>query len=229
MKVVLPVSVPLDALPYVDGYNEQMKRQVDRLVQDEMRRFTPPDYLAQLPAPAQNSFKDSLLEAEFARLASGGQMAKLDITRYKVEGPAQHLRGDPVAWQHACNNAMAQLEHQYLRLTNLELLNNYGGNMWRIHNSQVDEVQRNITKVLDQYKKEIEDINRQRKSEQEAAGLKINVLSNKWEELIYKNYEIETACVALEQELALIKAKLPPSDSSNPSTSSTSSSADQMQ
>jgi hypothetical protein len=59
MKVVLQNQVPIDALPYVDPYNEAMKRQVDDLVQAEMRRFVPPNYLAQLPAPPVANFQVS--------------------------------------------------------------------------------------------------------------------------------------------------------------------------
>lgn len=57
MKFVLENQVPIDALPYVDPYNEAMKRQVDALVKEEMRRFVPPNYLAQLPAPPTSDFK----------------------------------------------------------------------------------------------------------------------------------------------------------------------------
>jgi len=210
MKVVLENPAPIDALPYVDPYNEAMKRQVDDLVQAEMRKFAPPNYLSQLPAPPVANFKGSLLESEFERMASGVQIQRLDISRYKVEPPPQSKRNDPEAWEHAVANAQAQLEHQYLRLTNLELLNNYGGNMWRMHNAQVEETQRNLSKILEQYKKEIEDINRQRKLEQEAAGLKITTLTNKWEELVYKNYEIETTCLQLEQDVERLRARVAP-------------------
>jgi len=216
MKVVLQNQAPIDALPYVDPYNEAMKRQVDDLVQAEMRRFVPPNYLAQLPAPPVANFQGLLLEHEFQRMAAGQQIQRLDISRYKVEPPPQSKRNDPDAWEQAIANAQAQLEHQYLRLTNLELLNNYGGNMWRMHNAQVEETQRNIAKILEQYKKEIEDTNRQRKIEQEAAGLKIKTLTNKWEELVYKNFEIENACIQLEQDVERLRAQVAAKNSTNP-------------
>lgn len=57
MKVALSHQVPIDALPYVDPYNEAMKRQVDELVQAEMRKFVPPNYLAQLPPPPVPNFQ----------------------------------------------------------------------------------------------------------------------------------------------------------------------------
>ncbi len=52
MQVVLENNNSvIDALPYVDPYNEAMKKQVEALVKEEMRRFDPPDYLSQLPPP----------------------------------------------------------------------------------------------------------------------------------------------------------------------------------
>ena len=51
MQVVVQGSELIDALPYVDTYNEGLRKQADVLIQAEMKRFTPPDYLAQLPPP----------------------------------------------------------------------------------------------------------------------------------------------------------------------------------
>jgi pre-mRNA-splicing factor SPF27 len=50
----------------------------------------------------------------------------------------QNKQGDVQAWEKACKNANAQLEHQLNRITNLELLLRYGGNAWRAQ-AQLDE------------------------------------------------------------------------------------------
>ena len=51
-------TTPIDALPYVDSqYNDpKMKKQVDQLVQAEMKTFAPGDYLAHLP-PYEPNFE----------------------------------------------------------------------------------------------------------------------------------------------------------------------------
>ena len=47
-------------------------------------------------------------------------------------------RDDPEAWEAAVNNAKAQLEHQTLRIQNLELMLKYGPNQWRAHNASLE-------------------------------------------------------------------------------------------
>ncbi len=49
-------------------------------------------------------------------------MASLDTSRYRLEPPPMTKRNDPNAWKAALDNAHAQLEHQYTRIQNLELL-----------------------------------------------------------------------------------------------------------
>jgi pre-mRNA-splicing factor SPF27 len=53
-------------------------------------------------------------------------MAPLDTSRYRLDPPGPTKRNDFNAWKSALDNAHAQLEHQYLRILNLELLLKYG-------------------------------------------------------------------------------------------------------
>lgn len=54
-------------------------------------------------------------------------------------------------------------------------------------------------------RKEIQDINWNRKSEQTSVGGNLKELEERWVFLVGKNYEIESACMALEQELQAIE------------------------
>lgn len=52
------------------------------------------------------------------------------------------------------------------RLYNLELLQKYGANAWRVHNFQLEHELQQYQRTLEEYKQNILEINKQRKSEQ---------------------------------------------------------------
>lgn len=56
--------------------------------------------------------------------------------------------------------------------------------------------------VVNIFRKEIQEINWQRKDMQMQGGEKLRQLEAKWVGLVSKNYEIEQACVQLEKEIA---------------------------
>jgi hypothetical protein len=60
------------------------------------------------------------------RVKSGQPMTPLDTSRYRLDPPGPTKRNDFNAWKSALDNAHSQLEHQYLRILNLELLLKYG-------------------------------------------------------------------------------------------------------
>jgi pre-mRNA-splicing factor SPF27 len=53
-------------------------------------------------------------------------MKPLDTSRYRLDTPGASKQNDYGAWHSSLDNANAQLEHQYLRIMNLELLLKYG-------------------------------------------------------------------------------------------------------
>jgi len=59
-------------------------------------------------------------------------MKPLDTSRYRLDAPVASKQNDYGAWRSAVDNANAQLEHQYLRILNLDLLLKYGDKvrMW---------------------------------------------------------------------------------------------------
>jgi pre-mRNA-splicing factor SPF27 len=63
-------------------------------------------------------------------------------------------------------NAESQLEHQNIWMTNLELLQSFGANAWRLNNEHLEAEVKRLTNLLENEKKEIEDLNRLRKEEQ---------------------------------------------------------------
>lgn len=59
------------------------------------------------------------------------------LYRYELPAPSSGQKNDITAWQECVNNSMAQLEHQAVRIENLELMSQYGTNAWKVYNEWV--------------------------------------------------------------------------------------------
>ena len=59
------------------------------------------------------------------------------LFRYELPAPSAGQKNDITAWQECVNNSMAQLEHQAVRIENLELMSQYGTNGWKVYNEYV--------------------------------------------------------------------------------------------
>ncbi len=58
----------------------------------------------------------------------------LFLLRYELPAPTSGQKNDITAWQECVNNSMAQLEHQAVRIENLEIMSKYGTNAWKVYN-----------------------------------------------------------------------------------------------
>ena len=132
----------IDALPYADVLPPDWRPLADRMVQEEMRRMTkrPKDYLAEMKPAYEMTYKDCpMIKKEMERVEKGiMKMPPPDSTRYSLPPPPKSKRDDPEAWEAAVKNAKAQLEHQTLRIQNLELMLKYGPNQWRAYNASLE-------------------------------------------------------------------------------------------
>ncbi|XP_055510398.1 pre-mRNA-splicing factor SPF27 isoform X2 [Leucoraja erinacea] len=184
-------DVVVDALPYFDqGYDAPGVREAAAaLVEEETRRYRPTkNYLSYLPTPDYSAFETEIMRNEFERLAARQPMELLSMKRYELPAPSSGQKNDITAWQESVNNSMAQLEHQAVRIENLELMSQHGSNAWKVYNE-----------------KQIQDLNWLRKNDQLAAGSKLREMESNWVALVSKNYEIERAIVQLEGEIKKMK------------------------
>ncbi|XP_038676101.1 pre-mRNA-splicing factor SPF27 isoform X2 [Scyliorhinus canicula] len=184
-------DVVVDALPYFDqGYDAPGVREAAAaLVEEETRRYRPTkNYLSYLPTPDYSAFETEIMRNEFERLAARQPMELLSMKRYELPAPSSGQKNDITAWQESVNNSMAQLEHQAVRIENLELMSQHGSNAWKVYNE-----------------KQIQDLNWLRKNDQLAAGSKLREMESNWVTLVSKNYEIERAIVQLESEIHKMK------------------------
>jgi pre-mRNA-splicing factor SPF27 len=115
---------------------------------------------------------------EFERLAARQPIELLSMKRYELPAPSSGQKNDITAWQECVNNSMAQLEHQAVRIENLELMSQHGCNAWKVYNE-------NLIHMIEHAQKELQKLS--------------------WVSLVSKNYEIEWTIVQLENEIYQIK------------------------
>jgi len=170
----------------------------------------PSDYLDELPpVPHSRLDGDDLLRNELQRASRGESLSAMDLERYNLNPPPPNQRSDPAAWQAALDNAHAQLEHQRNRQLNLELLLKFGPITWRAHNealvSFLDRIKADVTAT----RGAIDQLNRERKLQQTAAGRELQILEEEYTGLLLKTAELETACRAVESETNSAHSQMP--------------------
>ncbi|XP_024516903.1 pre-mRNA-splicing factor SPF27 homolog [Selaginella moellendorffii] len=197
----------VDALPYVDHEyaDPQLKREVERLIDEEMSRSSkrPVDFLQDLPPlPSSNLLQEGPLVAKaLERLRAGRPPLALDLSRYGVQAPPVGKRNDLYEWNDYLRKAKVQLEYQTMRIENLELLLQYSGNTWRAHNQRLEAYFSKLQSIARAFSQQIESLNRDRKLNQQAAATVLTHLRSQWVEICQKNIDIDAACTELEAEI----------------------------
>ncbi|KAH8288587.1 hypothetical protein KR054_005643 [Drosophila jambulina] len=204
-------EVIVDALPYIDhGYDDVgVRESALAMVEEECRRYRPTkNYLDHLPLPASSPFETPLMVNEFERIQNRLPMETLSMKRYELPPPPSGKLSEVSAWQEAIENSMAQLEHQWVRSLNLELMLDYGTEAWKSYLEVFTAMQAKAQLQLQQLKKDIQDVNWQRKQAQTQAGERLRSLEAHWVLLVSKNYEIETESAELEKLVHAARQKL---------------------
>ena len=145
------------------------------------------------------------MRAEFERLAARQPMEMLSMKRYELPTPAAGQKNDITAWNDSVENSLAQLEHMSTRIENLELLEKYGANGWKTHNELLSKMVETAQKHLSNLRREIQETNWQRKSDQMSISVKLQSANDEWNDLVHKNFDIEAACLKLQQEIRVLE------------------------
>ncbi|KAJ1569245.1 hypothetical protein HK096_003768 [Nowakowskiella sp. JEL0078] len=203
----------LDSLPYIDKDldNQAIHDKVRSLIAEERRAPTSSNFSAVLPPEIDLFSTNELLKLEMLRVNTEMPLQALNLSSYRLEAPeADNLNSADVenAWSKAVANGHAQLESQHNRLINLELINKFGANAWRLHNFQLEQMNLTIKAAVERNSVRVVDINKNRKVDQVAANVKLQQLDNEWKELISKVLQVEFANKALEAEIESLKAQL---------------------
>ena len=141
-----------------------------------------------------------LIGADVARAASGTPLPPPDASRFRLEPPSGAAAEDVGAWAAAVANAKAQLEHQALRIQNLELLTKYGASAWLAHTRAADAALAAGKAQLAALEAATAELHKTRKVQQQAAGAELAAVERQWRAAVAKCAEIEAACVALEAQ-----------------------------
>jgi len=203
-----PSKILIDALPYIDEeYTQDTETVVAKMIEDEMRSIvvSDGDYLEDHPVPQLSFNSSEILKTEWNRILASGdaKLPPLDLGRYSKLPPSKSK--NPEEWQEALELSKVQQQYQTNRIENLELLKIYGANSWRLYNEHLIYTEKQLQKTVSELKNEIEQINWQRKKEQNEAGEKIKQLDGVWKELVQKNIQIEKACSKLEEQIAALE------------------------
>lgn len=159
-----------------------------------------------------SAFETEFMTNEFERIQNRLPLEPLSMKRYELPPPPPSRISDLSAWQESVENSLAQLEHQAIRSMNLDLMVEYGCEAWKAYLEIFTSLQAKAQIRLQSIKKEIQEVNWQRKLKQTQAGDKLRSLEAQWVMLVSKNYEIEKVCAELEEEIAKLKLSTLPSE-----------------
>lgn len=196
----------LDALPYIDPErSEQLKRQVNQLVEEEMKNFQAQDYLAHIPMPQYRISESVILSNAFERMRQGRELNALDRTRYDVLGPTKEQVKALGAWKSEVTNVMTRISEQDENLVNLQLCKDFGIQSWKYHAMEMKKIEEWINKETQHAKDSKDDINRKRKHDQTQKKGELDQLESEWWSLVTRNNETELAIELAERKVKRLK------------------------
>lgn len=102
------------------------------MVEEECRRYRPTkNYLEILPPLNVTAFETPMMHTEFERLQNRQPMETMSMKRYELPPPPSGKLNEVGAWNECVENSQAQLEHQAVRVLNLQLMLQYCCPTWQ--------------------------------------------------------------------------------------------------
>ncbi|KAJ3137248.1 hypothetical protein HDU90_002034 [Geranomyces variabilis] len=197
-------DVLVDSLPYIDSKYPELSETIDNLIKEEMEREKTSTESA-LPTEIELFSSKPMLAADLDRVSTSQSNPILDTARFRLEPPKNPK--SLADWQTALENAEAQLEHQTNRLINLELVNTFGSNAWKLHCYQLEWLASSLQKEVDAAAKEVTDINKDRKTAQLKMGQTLQQLAQRYSNLVHQTLQVDVATKGLEIQVAALRAE----------------------
>lgn len=138
---------------------------------------------------------------EFSRIEAGKpREGGIDLTRYEeLDEPSP--KDDAETWRNTLRTAYISSTYLAGRHINLSLLEELGKNAWLLGNSHMDQILRSLDQDLAALKEEVDGVNRERKSAQEASKGELLALEDTWKRGIGRLIEVQLATDSLRQEM----------------------------
>lgn len=156
------------------------------------------------------TFSDAI-EQEHARLQAdpASKLSAIDVKRYQeLEAPpntsptSDEDRPELLAlWNKALKHAYTSAEYVNGRLANLGLLEKFGKNAWLVGNAQLEDVLKSIEADLTDLRKQHEEVEILRRTQQERVVGEIKMLEETWKKGVGRVLEAEVAAEGLKQQI----------------------------
>lgn len=104
-------------------------------------------------------------------------------------------------WNKALKKAYTSAEYVEARLTQLGLLEKFGKNAWLVGNSQLEDILKGIEAELADVRKQHEEAEMLRRSQQDSVNGEIKTLEETWKKGLGRVLETEVAAEALKQQI----------------------------
>ncbi|USP78961.1 hypothetical protein yc1106_06235 [Curvularia clavata] len=164
---------------------------------------------ALIPAAAQYTptFSD-FISREHARLDDDptSKLSGIDLKRYQdLDAPEDTTDEDRPEllqrWSKALKQAYTSSEYVQSRLTQLGLLEKFGKNAWLVGNSQLEDILKGIEAELADLRKQQEETEMMRRSQQDSVSGEIKTLEETWKKGLGRVLETEVAAEGLKQQI----------------------------
>jgi pre-mRNA-splicing factor SPF27 len=166
---------------------------------------------ALIPAATYTPKYSPAVEQEHARLQADptSKLSAIDAKRYQeLEAPPNTtLTSDEdrpellEQWRTALTGAYMSAEYVNGRLTQLGLLEKFGKNAWLVGNAQLEDILKGLEAELVDLKKQHEEVEMARRSQQESVHGEITTLEETWKRGVGRVLEVEVAVEGLKQQI----------------------------
>ena len=166
---------------------------------------------ALIPAAQYQPQYSHSVEREHARLDrdATSKLSGVDMKRYEDLDAPEYT--NPTSdedrpellerWNKALKQAYTSSEYVQSRLTQLGLLEKFGKNAWLVGNSQLEDILKGIEAELADVRKQQEEVETLRQSQQQSVQGEIQTLEETWKKGVGRVLETEVAAEGLKQQI----------------------------
>ncbi|KAF1349248.1 hypothetical protein EJ07DRAFT_140980 [Lizonia empirigonia] len=209
------INESYDSLPYVDTHLDHAALTAARAAIDADIRSVGVDtadlHPALIPATKYTPHFSDFIEREHARLDGNpaSKLSGIDLKRYEDLDAPENT--NPTSdedrpelldkWSRALKQAYTSSEYVQGRLTQLGLLEKFGKNAWLVGNAQLEDILRGIEAELADVRKQHDDVETLRRSQQESVHGEIKTLEDTWKKGVGRVLETDVAAEGLKQQI----------------------------